>query len=166
MGRENWETQDFRSLCQVQSWQDLGSKARPVGHPQWREEGHRSLCCCCSAPQGCKCTAARKWEFAPLPPMLPDSLGLQTQPYGHRSRITGTTSDVLVLPSLGILVHPTFNIQMYRFPQQPGVLNRSTFAELWMFYWLQIERETRVCSCRHDVDIPPSSIILSSLIEV
>ena len=33
MGRENWETQDFRYLCQVQSWQDLGSKARFVGHP-------------------------------------------------------------------------------------------------------------------------------------
>ena len=70
--------------------------------------------------------------------------------------LAGTASTVLpVLTPLCVPAHITLDVQIWRILCHPGVWGRSTFVELWMFYWLYVKRgETKGAS--------PSSMMLMS----
>lgn len=74
------------------------------------------------------------------PPQLLNSFGLYSFSFpGWWARIPDIASAVTpILPPLSVPIYPTLDVlPTFRCP--PGVWDKGTFVELWMFYWLQTE---------------------------
>lgn len=96
-------------------------------------------------------TKARKSVSWVLPHLkILNSLLLWAQHYCQGPRVTGTTFATLLLPSLCIAGQPLppsprpafhLDVQIRGILWHPGMLDKGTFVELWMFYRLWIEGE-------------------------